>query len=53
VLAEAVVHGAGTSFLIDLLYLTHPQDAKQDAKLWLFIWELMEREAHTLEHLFN
>jgi hypothetical protein len=31
-LAEAVVHGAETSFLIDLPYITHPQAAKQAAK---------------------
>src|SRR5688572_13028923 len=30
-----------TSFLIDLPYITHPQAAKQDAKLWLLTkkWE--------------
>jgi len=31
-LVEAVVHGAGTSFLIDLLYNIYPQAAKQDAE---------------------
>ncbi len=31
-LGEVVVHGANTSFLVDLPYSTHPQDAKQDAK---------------------
>jgi hypothetical protein len=31
-LGEGFVHGTGTSFLIDLPYHSHPQDAKQDAK---------------------
>jgi hypothetical protein len=31
-LGIGIVHGIGTSFLIDLPYHSHPQDAKQDAK---------------------
>jgi len=31
-LVEAVIHGADTSFLIDLPYNTYPQAAKQDAE---------------------
>jgi hypothetical protein len=38
-LVEGFVHGTGSSFLIDLPYINHPQDAKQDAKIALFSWQ--------------
>jgi hypothetical protein len=38
-LVEGFVHGTGTSFLIDLPYHSHPQDAKQDAQILLFAWQ--------------
>jgi hypothetical protein len=39
-----------TSFLIDLPYITRPQDAKQAAKLCLL--KKFRATAHALEHLF-
>jgi hypothetical protein len=42
---EAVIHGAETSFLIDLPYITHPQDAKQDAKKRYLIGKNLEKKS--------
>jgi hypothetical protein len=41
-----------TSFLIDLPYINHTQDAKQDAKLRLSVWQNIKMKENTLEHLF-
>jgi hypothetical protein len=41
-----------TSFLIDLSYINHTQDAKQDAKLRISVWQNIKMKENALEHLF-
>jgi len=43
----------GTSFLIDLPYINHPQAAKQAAKIWHFAFKKSVEMPAKLEHLFN
>jgi len=38
--------------LIDLPYINHTQDAKQDAKLRLSVWQNIKMKENALEHLF-
>jgi len=49
-LCKAVIHGAGTSFLIDLPYNIHPQAAKQGAKLWCLPGKNLEMKTYPPEY---